>query len=285
MNCKNCQHPLEENAHFCDHCGAKVIKDRITFRELVVLFITDIFGIDSRFFRTLKEMAIHPDKVLNEYLNGVRKRYMNPFGFLAVAAGVSLLVFNYFADDFIAINKAATSVQMEQYEKDAQIDITKMKDLSEKEKKVLEAKKKLAETQLKINKGMLQFMLRYLNLLTFVLLFILAVLSKWTFWKPYNYGEHLIINAYLYGLLTYSSIVLFLLSIVISPSIYFYSTLLYIIFYMYAFGKFFKLTLWQNIVRLLKFLVGFIVVAIILMIILGVVLFLISFQDITDSVS
>ena len=29
-------------------------------------------------------MATHPDEVINEYLDGIRKRYVNPFAFLAV---------------------------------------------------------------------------------------------------------------------------------------------------------------------------------------------------------
>jgi hypothetical protein len=47
--------------------------------------------------------------VISDYLNGVRKRYMNPFAFLAVDAGLSLIIFNYYADDFIKINSSLNS--------------------------------------------------------------------------------------------------------------------------------------------------------------------------------
>ncbi|MBU3012720.1 DUF3667 domain-containing protein [Polaribacter vadi] len=282
MNCKNCQNPLKENAHFCENCGAKVVVDKITFKNLFLDFFINVFGFDSTFFLTMRTILITPEKILKEYLGGVRKRYMNPFAFLAVSAGISLLVFNYFADDFIAINKSVNTSQLIQLEKDTKIDTSKMIDLSEKEKSKLERRKKTAEMQLKLNDGIMQFMLRYLNLLTFVFLFILAVLSKWTFWKPYNYGEHLVINAYIYGFANYLTLILFFLAIAFYPSIYFYSTLLYILFYIYAFGRFFKVSIWKNFLRTLKFLFGLAVVCLILFIITTIIVLLLSVMGVID---
>ncbi|WP_405562478.1 DUF3667 domain-containing protein [Polaribacter sp. Asnod6-C07] len=282
MNCKNCQNPLKENAHFCENCGAKVVTDKITFKNLFLDFFINVFGFDSTFFLTMRTILITPEKILKEYLGGVRKRYMNPFAFLAVSAGISLLVFNYFADDFIAINKSVNTSQLIQLEKDTKIDTSKMIDLSEKEKSKLERRKKTAEMQLKLNDGIMQFMLRYLNLLTFVFLFILAILSKWTFWKPYNYGEHLVINAYIYGFANYLTLILFFLAIAFYPSIYFYSTLLYILFYIYAFGRFFKVSIWKNFLRTLKFLFGLAVVCLILFIITTIIVLLLSVMGVID---
>ncbi|APZ44944.1 hypothetical protein BW723_00970 [Polaribacter reichenbachii] len=282
MNCKNCQNPLKENAHFCENCGAKVVIDKITFKNLFLDFFINVFGFDSKFFLTIRTIFITPEKILKEYLDGVRKRYMNPFAFLAVSAGISLLVFNYFADDFIAINKSVSVNQFYQLEKDAKIDTSKMIDLSEKQKNKLERRKKTAEMQLKFNSGIMQFMLRYLNLLTFVFLFILAVLSKWTFWKPYNYGEHLVINAYIYGFANYLTLILFFLAIAFHPSIYYYSTLLYIIFYIYAFGRFFKVTIWKNFLRTLKFIFGLAIVCLILFIIATIIVMILTTIGILD---
>lgn len=282
MNCKNCQHPLKENAHFCENCGAQVVTNKITFKNLFLDFFINVFGFDSKFFLTIRTIFFTPEKILKEYLDGVRKRYMNPFAFLAVSAGISLLVFNYFADDFIAINKSVNTSQLIQLEKDAKIDTSKMIDLSEKEKSKLERRKKTAEMQLKFNDGMMQFMLRYLNLLTFVFLFILAVLSKWTYWKPYNYGEHLVINAYIYGFANYLTLILFFLAIAFHPSIYFYSTLLYILFYIYAFGRFFKMSIWKNFLRTLKFLFGLAIVCLILFIIATIIVLLLSVMGVID---
>lgn len=261
MNCKNCQNPLEEIAQFCNNCGAKIVIERITFKKLFLEVFINVLGFDSKFFTTLREMITKPHVVISDYLNGVRKRYMNPFGFLAVGAALSLLIFNYYADDFITINSNANSEQFEVYKQQANMEIPE--DLSKKETQRLEIQKKTAQLQLKFLDGMMQFMLHYYNLLAFVFLFLYAILSKWTFWKPHNFGEHIVINAYVYGFTIYISIIAFFLAMLINPSIYIYSSVIYVLFYMYTFGKFYKLSLWQNILRLLKFLLGLIVIFII----------------------
>ena len=94
MNCKNCQEPLNENSQFCNNCGGKVVSQRITFKKLFVDFFINVFGVDNKFFLTLRKILTNPENVINEYLDGVRNRYINPFAFLAIGAGLSLLVFN-----------------------------------------------------------------------------------------------------------------------------------------------------------------------------------------------
>lgn len=264
MNCKNCQSTLEKHSQFCNNCGAKVILKRIDFKNLLLEFFIVNFGVDSRFFLTIKKMATHPEDVLNEYIDGVRRRYVNPFAFLAVGAGLSLIIFNYFADDFIAIQSQVNQVQVEELKKAASIDLENLKDLSEKEIQKLGIKKKTAQLQLDFMEGMWDFMLRYFNLLTFVFLLIYAVLSKWTFWKPHNFGEHIIINGYIYGFTTYITLIAFFFAILIHPTIYVTTIFISIIYYMYAFGRFYKLSLGKNILKLLRFTLGLLIIFIIL---------------------
>lgn len=275
MNCKNCKHPLEENAHFCDNCGAKVILTRINFKNLLLDFFIVNFGVDSRFFLTIRKMAVRPEEVLNEYIEGVRRRYVNPFAFLAVGAGLSLIIFNYFADDFIAIQSQVNQTQIDELKKAAAIDLDGIKDLSEEEIQKLKIQKKTAQLQLDFMKGMWDFMLRYFNLLTFVFLIIYAVLSKWTFRKPHNFGEHIVINGYIYGFTTYITLIAFFFAILLHPSIYVTTIFISIIYYMYAFGRFYKLSVGKNILKLLRFILGLIIVMIILgliTVIIGIVI-------------
>lgn len=258
MNCKNCQHPLKENAHFCENCGAKVVTDRIQFKKLILEFFILNFGVDSRFFLTLYRMTFQPDKVINEYLKGVRKRYINPFAFLAIGAGISLIVFNYFADDFILLQKSVNPEQMNELKEIAEKDISLVEGLSEKEIKKLEIDKKTAQFQLKFMDKMWEFMLRYYNLLTFIILFVYAVLSKWTFWKPHNYGEHLVMNSYIYGYTTYFTLIAFFSAMLIHPSIYIFTILGAIVYYMFAFTRIYKLSFGRIILKLLRFFIGLI---------------------------
>lgn len=127
--------------------------------------------------------------------------------------------------------------------------------------------------QLKFMDGWMKFMLRYYNLLTFVFLLIYAILSKWTYKKPHNFGEHVVINAFIYGFLTYITLIFFMLAIAIHPTIYSYSILIYVLFYMYAFGKFYKLSIGKSILKLLRFLLGLIVLFVSLTIVGIVVVF------------
>lgn len=263
MNCKNCNHNLPQNAHFCENCGAQVILKRITFKQLFIDFIINFFGIDSRFFVTLRKMAVQPHEVISEYLEGVRKRYINPFAFLAIAAGISLVVFNYFADDFIQILESVQSEQLDELKEKANFDLSQTKGLSKEKIEKLKVEKKIAQFQLDFNSGMWEFMLKYFNLLTFVFLLLYALLSKWTFWKPHNYGEHIVINAYAYGFTTYLTLLVFFLALLIHPSIYMYSIPISIIYYLFVFGKFYKLSFWKNLQKLIRFLFGLILVIII----------------------
>ncbi|MCI2230174.1 DUF3667 domain-containing protein [Polaribacter sp. MSW13] len=266
MKCKNCQKSLLVEANFCNNCGAKVIKERITLKLLLLEFFITIFGIDSKFFLTLRKMITHPQDVIHEYLNGVRKRYINPFAFLAIGAGLSVIVFNYFADDFIAIQNSMNSEQIKNLKETANKDISSLKNLSKDDVKKIEFEQKSAQLQLKLMDGIWDFMLRYYNLLTFVFLFIYALLSKWTFLKPHNFGEHVIMNGYIYGFTTYYTLVAFIFAILIHPSIYVISIVGSIIYYMYAFGKIYKLSIGKNILKLLRFFIGLIFIFILILI-------------------
>lgn len=267
MNCKNCQNTLKEEANFCDNCGAQVVLEQITFKKLLVEFFINIFGVDSRFFLTIRKMAFRPQDVINEFIGGVRRRYVNPFTFLAVGAGLSLIIFNYFADDFIAIQETMQADQLNEVKQKAALDLANAKGLSKEEIQKLELEKKIAQMQLDFNDGMWEFMLRYFNLLTFVFLLLYAVLSKWTFRKPHNFGEHVVINAYAYGFTTYLTLITFFVAILVHPSIYTISIVISIVYYMFVFGKLYQLSFGKSLLKLFRFLIGVVVVIIVFLII------------------
>ncbi|MDB2385486.1 DUF3667 domain-containing protein [Polaribacter sp.] len=267
MNCKNCNDPLENNAHFCNKCGAKVIVNRITSALLFKDFFFNTFGIDTQFFRTIKEMLLHPDRVFNDYLLGVRKRYVNPFGFLAIGAAFSLIIYNFFIEDYMRMAQSINAEQIATLKEDAAIDLKEYENLNTQEYQAVKIKKQAANLNLKFVDGFARFSIKYFNFYCFLFLFILALLSKWTYLKPHNYGEHLIINAYIYGFLCFFSVFSFILALLIHPSIFNYGQLVYFIYYLFAFGKFYKYSFWKSIVKLLRFLVGLCIVLVILIII------------------
>ncbi|WP_299064782.1 DUF3667 domain-containing protein [uncultured Polaribacter sp.] len=276
MICKNCEEKLENNAQFCDNCGAKVIVSRITFKQLVTELVINVFGIDSKFFLTLKKMVTSPDEVLTEYLTGVRKKYVNPFAFLAIGAGLSLIIFNYFADDFINMQSNFRSEDISQLRETANLDVSAFKNVSKEELQKMEKNKKMAQKQLEVSENIMQFMLRYYNLLTFLFLPFYALLSKWTYRKPHNFGEHIVMNSYLYGLTTYFSIIAFFAAMLIHPSIYFYSIIAYILYYLYAFKKLYKLSIGTSVLKFFRFLIGVLMFGVILSVLIAIIVFILA---------
>lgn len=94
MTCKNCQTSLETTHNFCGHCGAKVIRNRLTFKNLWQDLSDQFFNLDNRLFRTIIDLFIRPEAVIDGYVTGLRRRYINPFGYLGIALTLSgLLIF------------------------------------------------------------------------------------------------------------------------------------------------------------------------------------------------
>jgi len=101
MNCKNCNHNIADTNQFCPNCGAKVVLERITTKKLWKDFAVNFFGWDNKYLVTLKKLILKPEQVFNGYFNGVRKRYVNPFAFLAIGTALAVLVFSALSDSYI----------------------------------------------------------------------------------------------------------------------------------------------------------------------------------------
>lgn len=85
-SCKNCNHPVEKN--FCPNCGQNIQTKRINFPYLIQQLILGVFHVDKGFFYTAKELLIRPGTTLRNYLDGKRVRYFKPFGFLFLTATI-----------------------------------------------------------------------------------------------------------------------------------------------------------------------------------------------------
>jgi len=248
MNCKNCSHPLTLEDDFCSHCGAKVIKNRITF---IFIFqqLLESLGWDNAFMLTIKQLYIRPHIILKEYINGTRKKYLNPFSFLLIAATITYTTFNFFKDDYDKMMKSLPGVK-EQMEL-ASKDLSKIKDISEKELKNLQIRQKTAKGTLLYNK----LIFKYFTLATLLFIPLYSFLSKATFKKPYNYGEHIIINTYLNGAYLLFSTFFFFVAKFTSPIIFNYSFFILMLYYCYSLSKLHQLSFFKSFLKLLRFLV------------------------------
>jgi hypothetical protein len=276
MNCKNCNDPLEENALFCDNCGAKVIKQRITLTFLLAELFA-VMGLESLYLNTLKKMLTAPQEVLNEYLTGVRKRYVNPFAFLAVGAALSLITFNFFSDEFKNMQSNADTDEITEMKALVKKDLSSIKNISEEELAVLKKKQASAKKMLKFQKEYFNFFLQYFNLITFLFLPFYALVSKWTYRKPNNYGEHIVMNAYLQGFTMYISVITFFIAMFTHPLVYIGSSLLYIVYYLFAFGKLYNHSFGKSILKFFRFLIMLVLAIILFLIVIAILLVIVFF--------
>ncbi|WP_425077178.1 DUF3667 domain-containing protein [Psychroserpens sp. S379A] len=84
MNCKNCHTELPIESDFCNSCGGKVIRNRLTFKNLFEHVSETFFNYDNKLLRTLVGLIKTPEAVIGGYINGIRKRYVNPISFFGL---------------------------------------------------------------------------------------------------------------------------------------------------------------------------------------------------------
>ena len=94
MECKNCDRSLRSDYTFCSNCGAKIIRNRLTFKNLWYDVTERYFNVDNTFLKTFWHLFTKPEIVINGYIQGIRKKYLNPISYLGIALTLSgLLLF------------------------------------------------------------------------------------------------------------------------------------------------------------------------------------------------
>lgn len=104
MNCKNCHILLEEHDDYCSSCGGKVIRKRLTVKNLLAHFTETFFNYDNTLLKTFITLFKNPEEVIGSYINGTRKKYVNVISYFAIAITVSgfqlLIVNKYYPEIF-----------------------------------------------------------------------------------------------------------------------------------------------------------------------------------------
>lgn len=259
MKCKNCHTELADSANFCHACGAKVITERVNTKLLVREFFANFLGWDNSFFKTLKNILLKPDWVINAYLNGVRKRYVSPFIFVAIGTALAMLIFNYFSGEFIeysnSINEKQIELILESFEEQ-----TQNQEMAQQQMDLLQNTDEIQKV-----------ILKYFNIVTFLLLPFYTLISYLVFGKKFNYGEHLVINCYIQGLNFFIGLLLFVTSIFTNPAVYYTQLLIVIFYYLFTYSRLLNYGWGKTILKLFVFFL-----VLLLMFIFIIILFIIA---------
>ena len=120
MECKNCSGKLRTDYSYCPDCGAKVIRNRITVKNLWFDIVERVFNLDNTFIRTVVHLFSKPDKVIHGYVTGQRKKYLNPISYFTIAltlSGLLVFIIQKFYPDSIDFTRGAGTTNPEFAEK------------------------------------------------------------------------------------------------------------------------------------------------------------------------
>lgn len=249
MTCKNCQTSLNETQDFCQSCGAKVIRNRLTMNNLFTDFSEHFLNYDNRFLQTFIGLFTKPDDVIGGYINGVRKKYVNVISYFAIAltvSGLQLLILDKFFPEAMDLSAMSTS--------NAGPDSNEL----------------------------MNFIREYQSIIMMINVPMYALVSYFVFYtlKKYNYTEHLVIFMYVLSQMTLIGTFISITSAFFGLSIAHSSMILspiQVLYSMYCLKRLYKLSIKGLILRTLLFF-GILIAAFILIIVTVAVLAII-FKD------
>lgn len=274
LRCRNCGADIPHSANYCNACGARHVTERITFKRQLGDVANSLFGWDNLFFATIKALIVNPDRIFKDYIGGVRKKYSNPFTFFAINAAISLLIFNFFADKYIeqmsSVNEAQADMMAKYLPKPQATSPDTISTGTERTKPTIDAeafKKEVMDKTASVQRAMLT----YYNLAAFALLPLYAFIAFIVFGKPYNYGEQLVVNAYIQGLMMLCSTIAFMADLLTGWPIFTITLFAQIIYYLYAYRRLYRHSAEDVLVSFLRF-IGFLTAGILSFFVLSLLL-------------
>jgi hypothetical protein len=253
MKCKNCNQQLQESDQFCNMCGAKVIEHRLTLKHLAKESGAIFFNIDTnKPIKTFLDLFRKPENVINGFIQGVRKKYINAFGYFTIALTFSGL--------FAFIHRKWYPTLFES---------------------MVEG---LYDTQIQTDFFM-SFMgsfYEYQSLILLAMVPLLAFMSKLVFLKNkrYNYTEHLVINTYAYSHITILTNILYI-STIWNETLFTYLSMfslpLQMLYYFYCLKKLYSISIGKMLLKTLLFIVILGAVYFVLIILAGI--YMVFFTD------
>lgn len=246
MNCKNCHTELHEHDDYCRNCGGRVIRNRLTFRNLFEHLSETFFNYDNKLLRTIIDLFKKPEEVIEGYINGVRKKYVNPismFGLALTLSGLYIIIVNRFFPEMFDFSSITVEGQEEFQRKN------------------------------------MQFVQEYQSLIMMLYVPIYALMARIVFFdkNQFNYTELLVVFIYIQAQISIvSSIVVVLLGTfgLASSAVGMSLIPLMILYSAYALKRIYNMSVFDIVVRTLLFLVVLAITFVIFTVLVFIVMYL-----------
>jgi hypothetical protein len=90
--CRNCDADVPLRQVYCGNCGQKYATERLTLHEIGHDLLHAFMHVDRSAFSLVRMLLSRPGTVALNYVQGKRKRYFGPFGFLVVVVAAASAV-------------------------------------------------------------------------------------------------------------------------------------------------------------------------------------------------
>lgn len=250
MNCKNCNTNLAVEQNYCFECGAKVIRNRLTLANIFSEVKEHLFQYDNKLLQTFILLFKKPEAVINSYINGTRKKYINVIQYFAISLtliGIQVFLLNTFFEDVLFNDFSFLS----NFDSETTSSSEFIKD------------------QVNIQ----QNVSNYQNLI-YIITVPVSALATWaahylTNYRQFNFTEHIVINLYYSSQVIIVTALLNIIFLCVGANYYLVSSLisfLSVIYYIYIFKRVIGASFWQTLANML---VMFFIYAIISLILLS----------------
>ncbi|WP_105071118.1 DUF3667 domain-containing protein [Nonlabens arenilitoris] len=238
--CKNCTTRYSNKFNFCPHCGAQWLDYRLTPRKITTEFTERYLGTENVFIKTCITLFKYPEDVINGYITGQRKKYVNVINFFFISLtlfGIHIFVLKNFYPELLGFDNISSN------EKNAQ--------------------------------EYLSYLYDYMGLLTSIFIPFYALTGWVTFYKrSYNFVEHLVLFGYVFGLINLVTVLLTPVIIMTSMNYFQMSSILSVFSFIligWYYKRIFKLSFWKTVWKTILMTFLYFIVQSVITLIIGII--------------